>query len=84
MSANTDAPPFDLSPLAWEVTKQGNTETSTDNGGHYLLGQGYRAFNPVLMRFNSPDSFSPFGKEGLNSYSYCVGDPINFKDPVGH
>ncbi|WP_459203080.1 RHS repeat-associated core domain-containing protein, partial [Pseudomonas fragariae (ex Marin et al. 2024)] len=30
--------------------------------GHYLLGNGYRAYNPVLMRFNSPDSLSPFGK----------------------
>ncbi len=29
--------------------------------GHYLLGNGYRAYNPVLMRFNSPDSLSPFG-----------------------
>ncbi|PWB32032.1 hypothetical protein DCO48_15335, partial [Pseudomonas sp. SDI] len=28
--------------------------------GHYLLGS-YRGFNPLLMRFNSPDSFSPFG-----------------------
>ncbi|KAG0373379.1 hypothetical protein BGX24_011777, partial [Mortierella sp. AD032] len=26
-----------------------------------------RAFNPVLMRFNSPDSSSPFGSGGLNS-----------------
>lgn len=32
--------------------------------GHYLLGNGYRAFNPVLMRFNSPDSLSPFGEGG--------------------
>ncbi|NBB37447.1 RHS repeat-associated core domain-containing protein, partial [Pseudomonas sp. BC115LW] len=32
--------------------------------GHYLLGNGYRAFNPVLMRFNSPDSWSPFGRGG--------------------
>lgn len=32
--------------------------------GHYLLGNGYRAFNPVLMRFNCPDSLSPFGKGG--------------------
>ncbi|MCL6705190.1 RHS repeat-associated core domain-containing protein [Pseudomonas sp. T1.Ur] len=52
--------------------------------GHYLLGNGYRAFNPVLMRFNSPDSLSPFGKGGLNAYSYCVGDPINRQDPTGH
>ncbi|EGH35731.1 hypothetical protein PSYJA_44541, partial [Pseudomonas syringae pv. japonica str. M301072] len=36
--------------------------------GHYLLGNGYRAFNPVLMRFNSPDSLSPFGEGGVNAY----------------
>jgi RHS repeat-associated protein len=51
--------------------------------GHYLLGKGYRAFNPVLMRFNSSDSVSPFGKGGLNSYAYCLGDPINQSDPSG-
>lgn len=33
--------------------------------GHYLLGNGYRAFNTVLMRFNAPDSLSPFGRGGL-------------------
>jgi RHS repeat-associated protein len=52
--------------------------------GHYLLGNGYRAFNPVLMRFNSPDSLSPFGKGGFNSYAYCGGDPVNRADPTGH
>lgn len=52
--------------------------------GHYLLGNGYRAYNPVLMRFNSPDSLSPFGKGGLNAYAYCVGDPVNRSDPTGH
>ncbi|MFW0759462.1 RHS repeat-associated core domain-containing protein [Pseudomonas sp. H11T01] len=52
--------------------------------GHYLLGNGYRAFNPVLMRFNSPDSWSPFGEGGLNAYAYCLGDPVNFSDPNGH
>lgn len=51
--------------------------------GHYLLGQGTRAFNPVLMRFNSPDELSPFGQGGINSYAYCGGDPINFSDPSG-
>jgi RHS repeat-associated protein len=52
--------------------------------GCYLLGNGYRAFNPVLMRFNSPDSWSPFGEGGLNGYAYCVGDPVNRHDPSGH
>ena len=52
--------------------------------GHYLLGNGYRAFNPVLMRFNSPDSLSPFGKGGLNCYMYCSGDPTNRVDTTGH
>ncbi|KPY03590.1 Uncharacterized protein ALO57_03163 [Pseudomonas coronafaciens pv. oryzae] len=52
--------------------------------GHYLLGNGYRAFNPVLMRFNSPDSLSPFGEGGLNAYAYCAGDPVNRVDPSGH
>ncbi|WP_241001039.1 RHS repeat-associated core domain-containing protein [Pseudomonas syringae] len=52
--------------------------------GHYLLGNGYRAYNPVLMRFNSPDSLSPFGKGGINAYAYCTGDPVNRVDPSGH
>ncbi|MGF6163524.1 MULTISPECIES: RHS repeat-associated core domain-containing protein [Pseudomonas] len=51
--------------------------------GHYLLGNGYRAFDPVLMRFNSPDSLSPFGKGGVNAYAYCLGDPVNKVDPLG-
>jgi RHS repeat-associated protein len=51
--------------------------------GHYLLGQGYRAFNPVLMRFNSSDRLSPFGRGGVNGYAYCLGDPVNMVDPRG-
>jgi RHS repeat-associated protein len=51
--------------------------------GHYLLGNGHRAFNPVLMRFHSPDRLSPFGRGGLNAYAYCLGDPVNFSDPTG-
>lgn len=41
--------------------------------GHYLLGNGYRAFNPILMRFNSPDSFSPFGRGGVNTLYVLFG-----------
>ena len=52
--------------------------------GHYHLGNGYRQFNPVLMRFNSPDSWSPFGDGGLNAYAYCGGEPRNRTDSTGH
>ena len=61
-----------------------NGERADPVTGHYLLGNGYRAFNPVLMRFNSPDSWSPFGRGGINSYGYVGGDPVNRVDPSGH
>lgn len=48
------------------------------------LGNGYRAYNPVLMRFHCPDSESPFGAGGVNPYAYCGGDPVNHADPGGH
>jgi RHS repeat-associated protein len=61
-----------------------NGERADPVTGHYLLGNGYRAFNPVLMRFNSPDSWSPFGRGGLNAYAYCDDNPIGRTDPTGH
>ncbi|MDH1576406.1 RHS repeat-associated core domain-containing protein [Pseudomonas sp. GD03746] len=51
--------------------------------GCYLLGNGHRAFSPALMRFGSPDRLSPFARGGLNAYAYCLGDPINHRDPTG-
>ncbi|MGY2341075.1 RHS repeat-associated core domain-containing protein [Pseudomonas sp. SDO5532_S415] len=51
--------------------------------GWYHLGNGYRVYNPVLMRFYSPDRLSPFGKGGANAYTYCKGDPCNYTDPTG-
>lgn len=50
----------------------------------YSLGNGYRLYSTALMRFSSPDSFSPFGKGGVNAYSYCECDPVNRTDPTGH
>lgn len=51
--------------------------------GWYLLGRGYRAYDPGLMRFHSPDSMPP-EMAGVNPYQYCLGDPVNWHDPSGH
>ncbi|CAI8795407.1 RHS repeat-associated core domain-containing protein [Pseudomonas serbica] len=61
-----------------------NGELPDSVTGHYHLGKGYRQFNPVLMRFNSPDSWSPFGSGGINAYAYCNGEPVLGTDPTGH
>ncbi|WDM60106.1 RHS repeat-associated core domain-containing protein [Pseudomonas sp. NEEL19] len=52
--------------------------------GGYLLGNGYRLYSPLLMRFHSPDNWSPFGAAGINPYVYCDSDPVNHSDPSGH
>ncbi|PYH85738.1 hypothetical protein BO82DRAFT_389360 [Aspergillus uvarum CBS 121591] len=51
--------------------------------GWYHLGNGYRVYNPVLRRYLSPDPGSPFATGEINSYAYCLGDPINRVDPSG-
>lgn len=50
----------------------------------YILANGTRTYNPVISRFHSLDSMSPFGRGGTNGFAYCLGDPINKKDPSGH
>jgi len=50
----------------------------------YSLGNGYRFYDPVLMRFCSTDSESPFELGGINSYAFASGDPVNGSDPDGH
>lgn len=79
------------SPYGHRVTQGGLFSVSGFNGEHldpltglYMLGNGYRAYSPELMRFQVPDSLSPFGAGGLNPYAYCLGDPINRVDPTGH
>lgn len=52
--------------------------------GRYLLGNGYRAYSPSTMRFDTYDDLSPFGAGGLNGYAYCAADPVNNLDPSGH
>lgn len=91
LSENSQRQPIAYSPYGHRPTERGvasllgfNGERADPVTGHYLLGNGRRAFSPVLMRFNSPDSFSPFGEGGLNGYAYCLGDPINRCDPTGN
>ena len=61
-----------------------NGERRDPAWGYYHLGNGYRAYNTALMRFTAPDEWSPFGAGGINAYSYCDGDSINYIDPTGH
>ncbi|MCX2685507.1 hypothetical protein OO306_08135 [Pseudomonas sp. DCB_AW] len=61
-----------------------NAERLDTGSESYVLGNGYRVFSPILMRFLSPDSLSPFDDGGINAYTYCAGDPINHLDPSGH
>ncbi|MEB5935297.1 RHS repeat-associated core domain-containing protein [Pseudomonas mosselii] len=76
--------PFGHSPGPDSVRLGFNGAFLESISGDYLLGNGYRAFSPALMRFNSPDSWSPFEAGGLNAYGYCEGDPVNRDDPSGH
>jgi RHS repeat-associated protein len=85
----------DVSPMAYTAygfrsadrrcsTRLGfNGEFQESQTHWYLLGNGHRTYNPVLMRFHSPDKFSPFAAGGLNPYTYCVADPVNNRDPTG-
>jgi len=60
-----------------------NGELRLMNLHAYALGNGHRCYSPILMRFCSPDSLSPFERGGMNAYCYCGGDPINNVDPTG-
>lgn len=83
--------PQAYSPYGHRVAAEGspgllefNGERAEPASRNYLLGLGYRSYNPTLMRLHNPDSWSPFGLGGLNAYSYCLGDPVNYSDPSGH
>ena len=93
MQAQSDQGGMEFSYTAYGHDSSAASETSLLNFNgeypdpithNYLLGNGYRAYNPVTMRFQASDSFSPFGAGGLNSYAYCLGDPMNMLDPTGH
>ena len=54
-----------------------------DTGLYYLNA---RYYNPEWRRFVSPDDtayLDPESVNGLNLYTYCGNDPVNYKDPSG-
>ena len=65
------------------VTRVAFNGQALEPWGCYLPGNGYRAYNPALLRFHSPDRWSPFERGGLNPYAYCSGEPVNAVDPTG-
>jgi len=90
LKADYPQQPIAYAPYGYRPAEEGlyslpgfNGERPDPLSGHYLLGNGHRTFNPVLMRFTSPDNLSPFGEGGLNPYAYCSGDPVNFTDQTG-
>lgn len=76
--------PYGFRPVSKSVPNGFDAERQDPATGMIHLGNGYRAYDPVLMRFTTPDSWSPFGPGGINRYAYCAGDPINLADPTGH
>ena len=53
--------------------------------GLYYLGSRY--YDPEIGRFITPDSYDcidALNIGGMDIYSYCNNDPINYADPSGH
>lgn len=84
---NPALPPRAFSPYGHSTLRKSqlgfNGEFQQALTGLYLLGNGYRAYSPRLMRFHSPDALSPFDEGGINPYAYCQGDPVNLTDASG-
>ena len=50
-----------------------------------LINMNARLYDPLTGRFLSPDPYvqAPDFTQGLNRYSYCLNNPLKFKDPSG-
>ncbi|ENC6722715.1 RHS repeat-associated core domain-containing protein [Vibrio harveyi] len=50
-----------------------------------FAGNGLRSYSPKLGRFLELDkhNMSPFGKGGVNGYTFVELDPVNLRDPSG-
>ncbi len=58
-------------------TKYQYTGKEKDASGLYYYGARY--YDPELARFTTPDT----ALDGLNRYTYCYNNPINYNDPSG-
>ena len=59
-------------------------QRTDSTSGYQFLGNGYRAYNPMLKRFMAYDSASPFDKGGINGFIFASNNPIFYQDPSGH
>lgn len=50
-----------------------------------LVNMNARLYDPLLGRFLSPDPYvqMPDNLQNLNRYSYCLNNPLTYKDPEG-
>jgi len=49
-----------------------------------LINMNGRMYDPAVGRFLSPDIFADAGStQGMNSYSYCLNNPLMYSDPSG-
>ena len=83
--SETTRHPKAVSPLTQQNLWGFDGQLKDPASGYQFLGQGYhRAYNPVVRRFMSMDSISPFGKGGVNGYIFARNNPIMYGDPSGH
>lgn len=78
---------YDYSPYGERTKLSGDLESLWGFTGHVthdpsdLILTLYRAYDPELGRWLSPDPIKEDG--GINLYAYVGGDPINLWDPLG-
>lgn len=51
-----------------------------------LVNMNARLYDPVIGRFLSPDNYiqDPTKSQNFNRYSYCLNNPLRYKDPSGN